>query len=328
MRFAHLSDLHALDLTGLSAASFWRFANKRLAGGVNLLRKRRDSHPVSVLDALCDDVDAQGLDHVVVTGDLTNLSLPSEFQRARRALERIRLGPREVTVIPGNHDAYVWAAVLYKHFGRALGPYSLGDGAAPDALPTFPFVRRRTFGDVDVSFVACSSARPSPVPFADGRLGSAQLAALEARLQAERGRFRVLLVHHPLLPQRMDFLRRLRDRDKLQAVLARTGAELVLHGHEHRDLRAELPGPDGPIPVIGVGSGTYYSQKKDPGPAARARYNVYTVERSGAGFRFVTAQRVYDPGAARFVSYVPDAPDAPESAAAPVATPVPDLGAR
>lgn len=315
MRFAHLSDLHALDLAGLSAASFWRFLNKRLAGGVNLLRKRKDNHPIHVLDALCADVDRQPLDHVVVTGDLTNLSLPSEFARARQALEGIRLGPQGITVIPGNHDAYVWSSVLFQHFERALGPYARGDDADPDARPTFPFLRRREVGDVSLSLIACSTARPSPVPFADGRLGQSQLDAVEKLLEKERGRFRVLLIHHPPLPQSLDFLRRLRDREKLHQVLARVGAELVLHGHEHRDLRAELPGPDGPIPVIGVGSGTFFSSKHDPGPAARARYNVYTIERvgerqgtrvgegRGSSYRFTTEQRVYDPQTSRFIPF-------------------------
>jgi hypothetical protein len=90
----------------------------------------------------------------------------------------------------------------------------------------------------------------------------------------------------------------LRDRGALQDILKRHGCELIVHGHEHRDLRGSLPGPDGPIPVIGVGSGTF----ADPRPDRRARYNIYTIGRqpprreTPAGrFSLTVDQRIYDP---------------------------------
>lgn len=307
MRFAHLSDLHALDLSGVSPL---QFVNKRFAGWINLLRKRRQAHPVELLDALCADLNQLTLGHVVITGDLSNLSLPTEFSRARQAIDRIELGPREVTVIPGNHDVYVWEAFFRRHFDRMFAPYARGDDAPAEALPTYPFVRVRG----DVAFIGTSTAWPSPPPLADGWLGAKQLRALERTLQSLSGKFRVLLIHHPPLPQRMDLLRALRDRKELHAVLRRVGCELVLHGHEHRDLRGELPGPSGPIPIIGVGSGTY-EDKRAGEPAhpvrldRRARYNIYTITRSGEGaaarFSFGVEQRVHDPTVGRFVAYPP-----------------------
>jgi hypothetical protein len=90
-------------------------------------------------------------------------------------------------------------------------------------------------------------------------------------------------------------LRGLRDRGALQRLLTRVGAELVLHGHEHRDARAELVGPRGPIPVIGVGSGTYDDERRD----RRARYNVYTVEN---GRITAVETRVHDSSVGRFTA--------------------------
>lgn len=291
MRIAHISDLHALELRGVSPL---RFLNKRLLGGINLLRKRAAQHPVRLLDALCQDLNRVELDHIVVTGDLSNLSLPSELERARQALSTLHLGPRNVTVIPGNHDVYVWEAYFGRHFEQAFGDYCTGDAPAAEGQARFPFVRVRE----PVALVGCSTALPSPPPLADGWLGGRQLAAIEEKLASLRGYFRVLLIHHPPLPQSMDMLRALRDRKRLHQVLGRVGCELVLHGHEHRDLRGTIPGPEGPIPVIGVGSGTY----SDPRPDRCARYNIYTIERaaSGRGYAFSVEQRVYDAAAGSF----------------------------
>ena len=294
MRIAHISDLHALDLSG---ASPLRFFSKRFFGWLNLLRKRRAAHPIELLDALCDDLRQQPLDHVVVTGDLTNLSLPSEFLRARKALDGLPFGPQGVTAIPGNHDVYVWESYFGRTFEKMLLPYAQSDGAKEGELPTWPIVRVRS----EVAIIGCSTALPSPVPLADGWLGRKQLRRLEQTLEELRGRFRVLLIHHPPLPQRLDLLRALRDRGRLHDVLRRVGCELVLHGHEHRDLRATLQGPHGPIPVIGVGSGTYNSPHLD----RRARYNVYSISGTGDSAKLSVETRVLDPESRRFISYQP-----------------------
>jgi hypothetical protein len=62
---------------------------------------------------------------------------------------------------------------------------------------------------------------------------------------------------------------------------------LIVHGHEHRDMREELAGPHGPVPVIGVASGTY-----DHGnPDRRARYRIYEIS---AGAIARDSVRVWD----------------------------------
>lgn len=285
MKLAHFSDVHALSLDGVRP---WQFLNKRVAGYLNLRLKRREKHPVALFRAIVADLNARPVDHVVVTGDLTNLSLRPEFELAREILDGIALGPSEVSVIPGNHDVYTLGALQEKLFRRFLQPYATGDGAAAAA---FPFVRVRG----EVAVIGLSTALPSPPPLADGWLGAAQLAALDDALAAHDGKFRVLLLHHPPYTNRHSILRGLRDRKRLQAILAARGCELILHGHEHRDLRETLPGPRGDIPVIGVGSGTYNDARAD----RRARYNVYTIE----GGRLVGVEtRIHDVGSDRFIA--------------------------
>jgi 3',5'-cyclic AMP phosphodiesterase CpdA len=282
MRLAHISDLHALDLHGVSPLSL---VGKRALGLLNLASRRRDKHPIRIFEALMDDLNQTAPDHVLATGDVSNLALRTEFQRVRVLLDRLELSPRHITVIPGNHDRYVLASVFDRWFERVLGAYCASD----DGSVEYPLVRQR--GGVVV--IGCSTAWPCPPPFADGWLGAAQLGRLAQLLDSHRGTFRVVALHHPPVQNRWEILRGLRDRDRFARVLEEHGAELVLHGHEHRDLRADLAGPTGSIPVIGVGSSTYNSDE----PERSARYNIYTIE---GGAIVGTEQRVYDPQRQRF----------------------------
>jgi 3',5'-cyclic AMP phosphodiesterase CpdA len=285
MRVAHFSDVHALSLAGVRP---WAFFNKRAAGYANLRLHRGVKHPVALFRAIVDDINAQSLDHVIVTGDLTNLSLLPEFHLARQILDGIGLGPGAVTVVPGNHDVYTLSATREKLFCRVLAPYATSDAAS---TVEFPLVRVRG----EVAIIGLSTARPSPPPFADGWLGRGQLARLEQKLRALDGKFRIVALHHPPQQNRHSFLRGLRDRGALQRVLARVGAELVLHGHEHRDVRTELVGPGRSIPVIGVGSGTYDDARRE----RRARYNVYTIEQ---GRITAIETRIHDATRGRFTA--------------------------
>ena len=57
-----------------------------------------------------------------MTGDLVNVSLDVEFEGAARWLDTLGL-PNDVTVVPGNHDAYIrrasgWALQHWGEFMR------------------------------------------------------------------------------------------------------------------------------------------------------------------------------------------------------------------
>ncbi|MBT8494073.1 MAG: metallophosphoesterase, partial [Deltaproteobacteria bacterium] len=129
-----------------------------------------------------------------------------------------------------------------------------------------------------------------------GVIGEDQLGRLSAYLADPelRAMTRVVAIHHPPAgPPAKSRVRGLRDRHRLAEVLAEHGADLVLHGHEHRDLYFHLPGPAGDIPVRGIQSGTYEAGREDK----RARYRIYEVGDSG-----VTGDelRVWDPEAGEF----------------------------
>lgn len=269
---AHLSDLH---LSPMPRPRLRELAGKRAIGLVNWRLRRRLEHRAEVFDALAADLAAQAADHVAVTGDLVNIALPGEFEGGVRALAR--LGPPErVTLVPGNHDAYVPAAIGLGR--RHWDSHMRGDGAPAVAAARFPFVRRRG----PVALVGLSTAVPTGPFMAWGRLGAEQLARLAgvlAELAAQKV-FRIVLLHHPPVASEGDRFKRLKDAEPFRRVLARHGAELVLHGHHHVGSLAWIDGPRAPIPVVGVPSASAIGHHDD-----RAGYNLYSIEHRGGGWR-------------------------------------------
>ena len=264
-RLAHLSDPH---LPPLPVARLRDLAGKRALGYLNWTRNRHKYHRRDVLDTLVSDMQAQQPDHIAVTGDLVNLALDAEFNPAREWLEGVG-APADVSVVPGNHDAYVRAT---RHrFVGIFGDYLRGDA---DGTPhSFPFVRRRG----PVALIGVSSAVPTPPLMATGWLGGAQLAALETILAqlSEEDAFRVLLVHHPLHSD--GGAKRLTDSRQLLALLKRHGVELVLHGHDHIHSTMWFDGPERKIPAIGVPSASALARKHYPAAA----YNLFSIARDG-----------------------------------------------
>ncbi len=285
-RFAHFSDIHLLSLDG---ATFRDFVNKRWTGGVNLLLNRGRHYSTEVFEALVDDVNAQGVEEIVCTGDLTNLALESEFHFARVRFDKLTAGPAHVTCVPGNHDTYIAEAAGM--FEKVFGDYCASDAGYQEG---WPIVRVRG----DVMIVGLTTSEPSGWFMGYGDCGAAQLERLEQALADERhrGKFRLVMLHHPPAGRRArSFRRGLRDHEGFAQVIARAGAELVIHGHEHLDVREELAGPGGArVPVRGIQSGSYSVDSN----ARRARYRIYTAE----GGRLTGEQlRTWSPAEKRFV---------------------------
>ena len=237
---------------------------------VNRTRK----HKMELLETLREDLRAQAVDHVALTGDLSNISIEPEWASALRWLEALGAPPTDVSVIPGNHDTYVQAVVDSRVFERLFAAYQTPDVkvAAAGAADGYPFVRVRG----DVALIGVSSCVATGDLGAWGEVGQGQLARLEAALGAGAlaRKTRVVLIHHPPVLIKEGEHRNLRDRAALAAVLARAGAELVLHGHDHADERATLDGPGGArIPVVGAGSASYAGAAD-----RRSRYNIYEID--------------------------------------------------
>lgn len=297
---AHLSDAHIAPLPDLG----WRHLNlKRGLGYLNWRRHRRHTHRRDALDAIVKDMQAQQPDHIAITGDLINLGLPDEYAAARDWLQTVG-APDRVTLVPGNHDIYTtlrndagvarWAAYMaHDAWGQALAQdvapcdrvthrqtASSSSGSACSG-PLFPFVRRVG----PVALIGLNSAIETPPFVAAGELGGRQREALETLLPrlAADGMIRVLMIHHPPLSQLAPRSRGLRDAPELSRILARHGAELVLHGHNHIDSEVLLPRltPElGGVPVLGVGSSSMARAHRNEPPG---RYNLLRIGRGDDG---------------------------------------------
>ena len=275
---AHLSDPH---LPPLPKARLRDLAGKRALGYLNWTRNRHKYHRREVLDALVADMQAQRPDHIAVTGDLVNLALEAEFTPAQAWIESVGT-PQQVTVVPGNHDAYVRAT--RHHFAGTFKDYLRGDAEADGAA--FPFLRRRG----PLALIGVSSAVPTLPLMATGRLGRTQLDALDRSLAqlSDEEAFRVLLVHHPL--HSGSRIKRLTDSKALRAVLKARGVDLILHGHDHIHSTMWVEGSDKQIPAIGVPTASALAHKHYPAAA----YNLFSIERGGDQWRCVQTVRGID----------------------------------
>jgi len=278
LTLAHLSDLH-LPTVGGFGPRHWTL--KRTLGYLNWQRGRKRWFTRGAVDALVKDMAQQRPDHIALTGDLVNLGLPSELAAARSFLEDLG-SPDEVSVVPGNHDIYVplrrdpgvarWRDYMASDaFGREImaGIRVRRDG--------FPYVRRRG----RIALIGLNSSLPMPPFVAAGLLGGEQLTALERILGLirQRGLVRVVMIHHPPLAGLASRRRGLHDAQLFADVLARSGAELVLHGHNHTNTLAWTKGAHGAVPVVGVAAGGMSGAGKRS--HALGRYNLMRFTDSG-----------------------------------------------
>ena len=277
VRLAHLSDPHLGPLPDVRLRDL---ASKRVLGYVNWHRNRSGPMSAGCPARVVEAVRAAGADHVAVTGDLVNIALPAELEPARAFLASIGPG-HDVTVVPGNHDAYVPGALAKASV--VWGPWMRGD--ADHGEPVWPTLRRRG----PLALIGVSTARASGPFMATGVVSVPQATRLGDLLEAtgREGLFRVVLIHHPPLRGSTPWHKRLIGGSRVRTAIRRFGAELVLHGHTHLPTRLATAGPDGPVPVIGVSS----AAQAPGGHRPAAGYNLFDIAATDGGFAVI--QREY-----------------------------------
>lgn len=231
---AHLSDLH-LPLPQSIPAS--ELLSKRILGWANAHLVRSRLHRREPCQALLEHLSAQRPDLVVVTGDLTNLSLPAEFEQVDALLGQAGLVPERCLLLPGNHDRYTPGADRGGAFERGMQAWFPAD-LRRDGWPLV-----LSLGPVLIAGLDTAVWR-GPLRAA-GQLDPLQLARLEQLAGQARteDRHLVAALHHP--PFRLDgpllhhYRAGLEGVERLEPLMARQPISLLC-GHLHRLVRRRL----------------------------------------------------------------------------------------
>lgn len=273
-RLAHISDIH---LSPLPAVRLRELASKRITGYINWKRHRKGAMHDWVLEDLIRDLKHRAPDHIAITGDLVNLALNLEIDNACHWLEKLG-SPHDISVVPGNHDAYVPGAL--DKVCTKWEPWMRGDGIDNQhKRPQFPYLRIRD----GIAIIGVSSARATAPFMASGDFLPKQAAKLKKILleTGAQGLCRVILIHHPPVRNATAAYKRLFGIGRFQKIICEAGAELVLHGHTHLATRYDIAGPKGEVPVICVPSASQapyapgLERRKPP-----ARYNLFSIEKT------------------------------------------------
>ena len=117
----HISDLHFHTYP----KKLSEYNAKRILGATNLFFRRSREFPLKRAELLVERIQEMEWDHLVISGDITQLSLEKEFSLAREILDPLLQQNDRVTVVPGNHDRYVnqekGKDLFSKYFGEFFG---------------------------------------------------------------------------------------------------------------------------------------------------------------------------------------------------------------
>jgi len=151
-------------------------------------------------------------DVVLVTGDLTENGLISEFEMASKELRKLKA--EKIIYVSGNHDYRSTGYLLFKEF--------------------FPFSQVTELKDVVLTVL--SSARPDRD---DGEVGHRQNVWLEKTVEKYPGKVKIVAIHHHVIPvpdTGADQITVVDAGDVLRS-LVKSKVDLVLCGHRHRPWR-------------------------------------------------------------------------------------------
>lgn len=290
-RLIHLSDIH---LGPLPEVTVRQLASKRITGYVNWQRHRKKMLNEAILDSLTDDIKHSNANHIALTGDLVNLALDLEIEVARLWLEEFG-GPEHVSVVPGNHDAYVPGT--FRKICSSWGKYMIGDECpTPPSSVDFPYLRIRE----NIALIGVNSARASAPFMASGYFREAQAERLERILDEteKRGLFRVVMIHHPPVRGAAPAHKKLMGIARFQRVIRDHGAELVLHGHTHLSTVHWIAGQnERRVPVVGVAAAGEALGKRKP----LSQYNLFSIEGEQGVWNVQLIRRGFEPGKSEIV---------------------------
>jgi len=163
-----------------------------------------------IFEKVIDEVNALKPDTVVITGDLTNEGLVSEYKKCKDLVSKLNVD--KVIAISGNHDYRNTGYLVFKKY--------------------FPFQTINELSE-DVVLVTLGTARPDRN---EGEVGYRQTLWLERTMKKYEDKITILAMHHHLIgipdtgSERVTIL----DAGDVLRTILDTNVDLVLCGHKHR----------------------------------------------------------------------------------------------
>jgi 3',5'-cyclic-AMP phosphodiesterase len=223
-RVAHLSDVHMLDAHTRRSSARYRLATKMVSMGRSVDPRDRAKKLARALAA----AKASGADHVVISGDLTEIGDPSEFEHLAGVLHDARLPAGGVTLVPGNHDAYTSPSAWRRALTGPLRPFASASAEEPGKV-----VERG-----GVVFLPIDTSRFQSIARSGGQFTRDAARAVERRVDdpAFRDKTLVLVLHHPPINRAAawQWIDGLRGCAQILDLLARRPRVQLLHGHLHK----------------------------------------------------------------------------------------------
>ncbi len=222
-RIAHLSDVHTLERSRDAYGWGLKF--------VSIHRPLDADARLRKLERALALAKASAAEHVVVSGDLTEMGTDAQFEAFAEVLDSSGIAPESVTLVPGNHDAYTTGDAWTRALEGPLRAYASSSAARAGQV-----VERRGFVVLPVD-----TSRFQNVALSGGELHADTARALGDRIHdpAFRDVPLVVVTHHPPFSHARrlwQFIDGLRGATRLVDVLAKSPHVQLLHGHMHRAL--------------------------------------------------------------------------------------------
>lgn len=230
-RIAHLSDSHVLDPRPSRTRPGWSMRTRFLSLGRPLDAVGRQRK----LRRAIDGAKRVGAHHIVISGDLTEIGAPGEYETLAEVLHDSGVPAERITLVPGNHDLYSSPDGWRWALEGPLAAFARTSAEGPGKI-------------VDVggaSFMPIDATLHQPVTRSAGWMAEETLDAIARRASdaARVGRPLVVVQHHPPFERTtsaLHWLDGLVGAARMMHVLETFRNLFVLHGHLHHIINRTL----------------------------------------------------------------------------------------
>lgn len=221
---AHLSDLHVLAAKRPARTPSFDLATRIVSFGRALDPERRRRRVARAFAS----ARREGATHFVVTGDLTEVGSPEQFEALAEILHDTGVPPDQVVLVPGNHDAYASPDGWRRALEGPLAAFRRNAAESPGKVVDCEGV---LVVPVDTSF-------HQRVPRSAGALTADAVGRIAKCLEGSvlRDRPAVIAMHHSPFPhasRAWQWIDGLQGSELLMPVLQRFDNVDVMHGHFH-----------------------------------------------------------------------------------------------